>query len=68
MWTQMQLFANLHIKTEVVITRSHYRKVYNTVHINVDTFWGSLSGTNLLSTVRNSFADIAYLCMLDYGV
>lgn len=64
----MQLFSNLHIRTGVVITRSTYLKVYNSVHIIVDTFGEASSGPNLLSTIWDSLSDMAYLWKLGCGI
>lgn len=56
----MQLLSNLHLRTGVVITKHHYLKVYNSVHIIVDTFGIAISGTNLISTVWDSLSDMEY--------
>lgn len=64
---------NGHVITNTIFCQFSYKdwnnnykkslqKVYNPVHINADTFVGVLSEKNVLNTVMDSSADMAYLC------
>lgn len=64
---------NGHVITNAIICQFSYKdwnsnykkslqKVYNPVHINADTFVRVLSEKIALNTVRDSSADMAYLC------